>query len=91
MNVKYSPRRSCGEPIIYEFSEDEIIAHYEVKTDVFDFTGMPDGEMADLETSLSINPVLSAKKEGGVLSVILLYYHGKDATEKERYPVWQVI
>ncbi len=45
-----------------------------VTTDTFDFTGTPDGEldMESIETSLPVQPILSAERVGGELNVEVL-------------------
>lgn len=44
------------------------------ETDVFDFTGMPDGVLSNVETSLTVNPILKAEKIDGVLYVTLINF-----------------
>jgi len=88
------------ETIKYEFEDDIIhvtmVFEEDKYTDSFDFTDLPNGqlELEDdkgndlIETALPINPLLSAKKEEGVLSVELLNWIGSNATEEERFPEW---
>lgn len=95
MKVFLSPHVS-GERIRYSFMRETITVRYRGEMDTFDFTDMPDGELTlydnegnDLiETSLEINPILSAKRVDGVLYVELLNFIGVDATEEECFPEW---
>ena len=71
-----------------EKGKREIISE---EQDTFDFSDLPDGVLEDVKTTLSINPIISAKKENGELYVKLLNFIDTDATEEERFPEWQVI
>lgn len=100
MMVLYSPQVSDKE-IIYSFDGDVITATIDGITDTFDFTGMPDGQLQlygskpPFEplfiTSLPLMPILSAKRENGVLQVEILRFIGADADENEKYPQWQEV
>lgn len=88
MKVLYVPQRN-DDDLRYQFEGDVITAHHNEETDVFDFTGMPDGKLDEIESTLSIgSPIVDVTKENGELFVKLLYYHGKDASEAERFPEW---
>ena len=87
MRVLLSPQRA-DRKINYTFGQDIITAELDGKTDTFDFSQMPDGEMVEVETTLPINPIISARRVDGVLEVILLNFIGPDATENEKYPDW---
>ena len=100
MMVLYSPQVSDKE-IIYSFDGDIITATIEGMTDVFDFSGTSDGllQLYSAEppfeplfiTSLPLMPILSAKRENGVLQVEILRFIGADADENEKYPQWQEV
>lgn len=90
MKILLSPCFS-DKKIEYEFNGQVITASVDGVTDTFDFTDMPDGQAANINTTLPINPIIEAKKENGELSVVLLHYIGEDATEEELFPKWQVI
>ena len=64
-----------------------------VTTELFDFTGLPDGvaEVHLFETDLPINPFVSAKRVNGILELELINYIGANASEQERFPKWEVI
>lgn len=90
MKIKFSPQVH-SEKIQYNFQGDSITATYQDQTEVFDFTDIPNGILTEVETNLPINPILSAKKEDGVLYVELLNFIGEDATEEERFPDWKEV
>lgn len=74
----------------YDFSVDIINVTCDGTEDIFDFSGLPDGEIDSslVDTILEFNPIISAKKENGVLSVVLLNFISEDATEEEKFPEW---
>lgn len=69
----------------------EIVIEKKLGEDFFDFSTLPDGELSDVETILPVNPIISAKREDGVLWVELLNFIDLEATEEEKFPQWQVI
>lgn len=93
MRILFSPQVPAveGQRIHYTFGDDVITAEIGGQTDTFDFSEMPDGEAVDIETTLPVNPIISARKTNGVLEVILLNFIGPDATEEERFPTWQEV
>ena len=92
MRITYSPQRS-DRSLSYEFDGETITATLDGKSDTFDFSGLPDGELdvSALETTLDICPVLAARRVNGQLEVTLLKFHGPNAPESERYPEPEVI
>lgn len=100
MMVLYSPQVSDKE-IIYSFDGDKITATIEGITDTFDFSEFGDGTLQLYNneppfeplfiTSLSLMPILSAKRENGVLQAEILRFIGADADENEKYPQWQEV
>ena len=81
MIIKLSPQVRDFDKIWYEIEKDKITATINDVTDTFDFTDMPDGELQVydddannlIETALSEVPILSARKENGVLTVEILF------------------
>ncbi len=92
MQVKFSPQRNDNR-IEYGFSGEVITATIGEKTDTFNFSVVPDGQAVvyNIETTLPINPIVSAKRTDGMLSVELLNFIGADATEEEKFPTWQEV
>lgn len=91
MRIKYSPQRS-DVPLSYQFSGDIITATLGGKSDVFDFTELPAGRSAIIESTLNPCPVLSAERTNeGELVVTLLKHHGPNPTPAEAFPAEEVI
>lgn len=93
MQVLLSPQRPVNgeDKIDYEFGNDIVTATYKGVTDTFDFSGMPDGRAENIDTTLEVNPIISAERKDGVLYVKLKNYIGEGATDEEKFPDWQVI
>ena len=76
-----TPQIREEDKIWYEIEKDVIKATINSVTDTFDFTDLPDGELQIydgefnnlIETSLDEVPILSARKENGVLTVEILF------------------
>lgn len=80
--------------ILYSFGNDIVNVTIDGVTDVFDFTSFPNGKIdtqMDIETDLVINPIMSAERVDGILSIQLLNCVGEDATHEENFPVWQEV
>lgn len=91
MRIKYSPQRS-DVPLSYQFSGETITATMDGKSDTFDFSGLPPGREAIIESALDPCPVLAAERTAdGELIVTLLKHHGPNAPESERFPAEEVI
>ena len=90
MKVLFSPQVN-DEIIEYNFEREKITAIYKGESDTFDFSSFPDGKAENIETSLPVNPIVSAERIDGVLHVKLINFIGEDATEEEKFPTWQVI
>jgi hypothetical protein len=91
MRILMSPQvRADEKRFEFEFSGEAITAAFDDITDVFDFSGFPDGEVdfSMIETVLEYNPILKATKVDGILSVELLNFISEDATEEEKFPEW---
>ena len=84
-----TPQIREEDKIWYEIEKDVIKATINSVTDTFDFTDLPDGELQIydgefnnlIETSLDEVPILSARKENGVLAVKILF--SIDSNEKD--------
>lgn len=90
MYVILSPVRS-DKSISYVYNGEVIIATIDGQTDDFDFSEVPDGKLGEVETSLPINPIVSAERIDGDLYVVLINFISSDATEEERFPEWQEV
>lgn len=78
MLVRWSPQRSDRQ-FSYQFDGEVITATYNGETDTFDFSILEEGDKADvqnIETTLPVNPIISATRENGEVKVELLKYHG---------------
>lgn len=73
---------------MYPVEQDPIVTQ-----DVFDFTGMPNGvaTVSEFETVLPLNPFISVKRVNGEIEIKVINYIGANATEAERFPVWEVL
>lgn len=92
MQILYSPQRSDGS-IEYQFQSERITVTIGNITDTFDFSSFPNGkaEVEEIETTLPVNPIISAERVDGELRVVLRYYHGANATQEELFPTWQEV
>lgn len=90
MRVYFSPIVGLADQIQYTFDKDKITTTYKETTDTFDFTGMPDGQLdlSTLETTLELNPILSAERVDGVLYVELLNRIDEQGSEFHKFPEW---
>jgi|GEM_PF-2989669 len=91
MRIISSPHRS-DVPLSYEFSGDVITATLDGQADVFDFSSLPAGREAIIESTLDPCPVLAAERTAaGELIVTLLKHHGPNPTHDEAFPAEEVV
>ena len=91
MRVMKSPQISFdGTQFIFAFEGETVTATLGSESDIFDFSGFPDGrtDSSMVETILAHNPIISAERVDGILSVELLNFISEDATEAEKFPEW---
>ena len=90
MKIYFSPIVGLENTINYEFSKESITITVDGVSDVFDFTGIPDGsiDITSIETILPLNPLVEAEKKDGILFIKLLNPITKEATELEKFPEW---
>lgn len=100
MKLQFTPQRS-NDNLIYNIDGDVLTVTYqkagknekggqtilEEFTDTFDFSDFPDGEVEDIETDLPINPIRSAVRENGELTVTVFNWYNK-GEESEREPIY---
>lgn len=89
MKVYFDPIGGLDDDKIeYSFDGDIVTATYKGITDVFDFSGMPIGVMDGVETTLSVNPFVSAERKSDGLYIKVINFVKSDAPYEERYPEW---
>jgi hypothetical protein len=96
MKILFSPQIMAKEDqqITYEFGNDVIIATIGDVTDIFDFSGLPDGivdRISDIETTLPVNPIQRVERIDGVLYVTLLKWLPEDTPEEEMEFDWMEV
>lgn len=81
--------------ITYSFNGNIVTANYKGIQDTFNFNGLPEGkliiDLADETVKLSNMehcPLVSAKKENGILYLELINYIPHNASYEERFPEW---
>lgn len=83
IKIKESPQRADMK-ISYAISNDILTITLDGVSEVFDFTGMPEGKLDSVEVeSLKLNPIISAEKIGEEITVEVLRFYGID--EKHIY------
>lgn len=83
IKIKESPQRADMK-ISYAISNDILTITLDGVSEVFDFTGMPEGKLDSVEVeSLKLNPIISAEKIGEEIIVEVLRFYGAD--EKHIY------
>lgn len=82
MRIHFCPIVST-EIIQYEFNDEAIRVIFQEKSDSFDFKGVPEGQLEKIETEIEVNPVSGAKKENGLLTVILIIFIDEKEDEKQ--------
>ena len=83
IKIKESPQRADMK-ISYAISNDILTITLDGVSEVFDFTGMPEGKLDSVEVeSLKLNPIISAEKIGEEITVEVLRFYGVD--EKHIY------
>lgn len=91
MRVLYSPQFGARR-ITYGFAGETVTATLDTgESDSFDFSTLPDGRAEGITTTLPVQPIVSAERIAGELHLELLNYISLDASEAERYPVWEVV
>lgn len=71
VRVRYFPCRLDVE-YLYRFGDDSITVTSGSNTEIFDFSGLPDGESAEIQSAFDPCPVLAAERANGELIVTLL-------------------
>lgn len=89
MQIIFSPQRNDIH-LNYAFNGEIITVSVDgVETEIFDFTGTPDGEINEIDQgALPISAVLSASRVNGNLTVTLVITHNnvEQASQETRFP-----
>lgn len=88
MLVHYSPQRSDRQ-LSYQFDGETITATLDGQTDTFDFSALPDGESAGINSTLYPCPVLSARRVNGELHITILRAIGPRPSDPEALESWR--
>lgn len=101
MNVYLSPIRS-DQKIQYQFSGESITAALDNQTETYDLSFIEEGQKIrpieydddgkqtiHIPTNFPFHPIISAKREGGVLHVKLINFIDKNASNEEKFPEWK--
>lgn len=87
MKVLYSPQVNEVDSLLYTFDGDKITAMLNGQSDVFDFTSIPQGQVSNIQSTLLINPVKNAYRDGdNILHVVLLNFVGTNASHSDLFP-----
>jgi len=90
IKVYFSPQVSERQ-IEYSFYGEAVTAKIGDTEDIFDFSTLPDGELdrgREIESTLPVNPIISARRIDGILHLELLNWIEPDAPYGSRYPEW---
>lgn len=88
MRVTYISQRT-EHTIEYTFNGEAITATVAGVSDSFDFAALPDGEAAEIMSTLDPCPVLSAKRADGELHVTLLRAIPARPSDPEELEEWK--
>ena len=103
MQILLSPCRS-NKTITYQFAGETITATLDNQTETYDLSFVVEGEKIrpieydedgnetiNIPSTLPIHPIISAKREGGVLYVELINTIGRNASQEEKFPEWEEV
>ena len=103
MQTYLSPIRS-DQKLTYQFSGETITATLDNQTETYDLSFIEEGqkirpveydeaenETIHIPSNLPIHPIISAKREGGVLCVELINTIGRNASHEEKFPEWKEV
>lgn len=90
------PQVNDENTIYYEFVDETVKIKIDAIEEMFDFSGVPDGELEiyddfgelKIETDLNPFPIISAEKKENILYLELLNWIDENASESERFPDW---
>ncbi|HBW13777.1 MAG TPA: hypothetical protein DEF30_08175 [Proteiniclasticum sp.] len=77
------------ENITYSFENRIVTATYKGKKETFDFRGLPDGIVQEIEAEiLEFNPITHSEIVDGILYLEVMNFIRENATEFEKFPNW---
>jgi hypothetical protein len=88
MQVMMLPQFNDQVEAEYRFEGEIVTIIINGQQDIFDFSGMPEGALDYVDTELPYDPIISAKREEGILYVEIINFINHLATEEEKYPDW---
>lgn len=76
------PQRNDNMKINYTVDGDILHVTIDGVTEEFDFTGLPEGRMTEIEPDeLMVNPIVEAEKIGDEIRITLIRFYGEDEKE----------
>jgi hypothetical protein len=103
VQILLSPCRS-NKTITYQFAGETITATLDNQTETYDLSFIVEGqkirpveydetgnETIHISTNFPFHPIISAKREGGVLCVELINTIGINASQDEKFPEWKEV
>jgi len=90
IKVYFSPQVS-DRKIEYGFNGETLTVKIGDTEDVFDLSSLPDGELnmeEPIESTLPVNPIISARRIDGILHLELLNWIESNAPYESRFPEW---
>jgi hypothetical protein len=103
MQIYLSPIRA-DQKLTYQFSGEIITAALDNQTETYDLSFIEEGQKIrpieydddgkqtiHIPTNFPFHPIISAKRENGVLYVELVNFIGKNASQEERFPEWKEV
>ena len=81
INLTYTPQRADFKAE-YIVNGDVLTVKINGAEEIFDFMGLPDGQMEAIEIEyLLINPIISVKKENDIIHITVIRFYGADEKE----------
>jgi hypothetical protein len=81
INLTYTPQRADFKAE-YTINNDVLTVTISDATEVFDFTGLPEGRAEEIEVeNLPLNPVVSVEKVGNIVNITVIRFYTFDEKE----------
>jgi len=88
MRITWEPQRS-DRIVSYGFDGESIVVTLDGVSDTFNFSSLPDGEAASIQSVLDPCPVLAARRVNGELHVTLLRAIGPRPADPKELEAWR--